>query len=103
MFFSRGCESFDYSCPTGVTVSHDGRVYICEMNESLKVRETNGSHSEFPLRPGPNNELFSEGIYCARICYDSGIVVCDEAGNLAKFSKDGEFEWSIGDRGPCSR
>ena len=95
--FSRGCESFDYSCPTGVTVSHDGRVYICEMNESLKVRETNGCHSEFPLRPGPNKDLFSEGIYCARTCYDSGVVVCDEAGNLAKFSKDGEFEWSIGE------
>ena len=67
------------------------------MNESMKVRETNNSHSEFSLRDGPNEELFSESIYCARICCDGGIVVCDYAGNLAKYSKEGEFEWRIGE------
>ena len=70
-------------------------MYICEKYESLKVHETNGSHSEFPLRPGPNKELFTVDINCVRICCDGSVVVCDEADHLAKYSKEGEFEWGI--------
>ena len=65
------------------------------MCDLIQIRETDGSHSEFPLHPGPNDESYSENIYGARICYDGGIIVWDEEDDLVKYSKDGEFEWTI--------
>ena len=81
----RECESFNCSCPSGLTISHhDGRMYISELRDSLTVREIDGSQSELSLRPGPNKEFF-HCIYYARICSDDRIVVQDESGNLISF------------------
>ena len=60
----------------------------------MTVREIDGSQSELSLRPGPNKEFF-DSIYCARLCSDDGIVIQDESSNLTKFTKDGEFIWTI--------
>ena len=67
------------------------------MTAPMQVQETDGSHSEFSLHPGPNGGPFSGNVYSARICCDGGIIVCDEAGNLDKYSKDGEFKRRIGE------
>ena len=84
----------DCSCPTGLTISHDGRMYISEQCDTLTVREIDGSQSKLSLRPGPNKEFFHSIDY-AQICSDDRIVVQDESGNLIKFSNDGEFIWRI--------
>ena len=95
MLSFRECESFNCSCPSGLTISHhDGRMYISELCDSLTVREIDGSQSELSLRPGPNKEFFNYICY-ARICSDDRIVVQDESGNLIKYSNDGEFIWRI--------
>ena len=92
-FFFRGCKSFDYSCPTGLAFSHDGRMYVCEL-DSLTVCQIDGSKSNLSIRPGPNKELF-DNIHCVRVCRDDGIMVNDESDNLTKYSKDGQFIWTI--------
>ena len=66
------------------------------MRDPMQIQETDGSHSEFSLHPGPNMELFSENIYGARICCD-GDILCDEEDDLAKYSKDGDFKRRIGE------
>ena len=94
MFSFRGCEYFDCSGPSAVTVSRDGRVYICAVRDTLTVREIDGSQSELSLRPGPNKES-SHGVYYARVCSDDGLVVHDQSNNVTKYNKDGEFIWRI--------
>ena len=69
-------------------------MYISELRDTLTVREIDGSQSELSLRPGPNEEFF-DSIYYARLCSDDGIVVQDESSNFTKFTKDGEFIWTI--------
>ena len=69
-------------------------MYISDLCATLTVREVHGSQSELSLRPGPNKEFF-DSIHCARLCCDDGIVVQDESSNLTKFTKDGEFIWTI--------
>ena len=69
-------------------------MYISDLCATLTVREIDGSQSELSLRRGPNEEFF-DSIYCARLCSDDGIVIQDESSNLTKFTKDGEFIWTI--------
>ena len=94
MFSFRGCEYFGCSDPSSLTISRDGRIYICAVRDSLTVREIDASQSELSLRPGPNKES-SHDIYYARVCSDDGIVVHDQSANVTKYSKDGEFVWQI--------
>ena len=65
------------------------------MCDPMQIQETDGSHFEFSLHPGPNGEPFGENIYGARVCCDDGIMVFDKEDSLYKYSKDGEFEWRI--------
>ena len=94
MLSSRGCEYFLCSNPTGLTISHDGRMYICDHSDTLTVREIDGSRSKLSLRPGPNKECIDNVCY-ARVCSDDGIVVHDLSGNVTKFTKDGEYIYRI--------
>jgi len=48
---SRRCKSYEFSFPNGVTVSHDSRVYVCAMSDTLEILEADGSMSEMPLCP----------------------------------------------------
>ena len=66
---------------------------MCEL-DSLTVCEIDGSKSDLSIRPGPNEELF-DNIHCVRVCRDDGIMVNDESDNLTKYSKDGQFIWTI--------
>jgi len=93
-FFFRGCESTEYSCPSGLAFTRDGRMYVSELCDSLTVREIDGSQSELSLCPGPNEEFF-DSIQRARLCSDDRIVVQDESDNLTKYSKDGQFIWRL--------
>ena len=90
----RGCEYLECSCPVGLAISRDYMVYICAMHDTLMVRQIDGSQSKFPLYPGPNKES-SDGIYCARVCSDDGLVVQDQSENVTRYSKDGEFIWRM--------
>ena len=49
-------ETFCHSCPIELIVSHGGGVYICNMNDSMQICETNGSHSEF-LSPAVKSSM----------------------------------------------
>ena len=66
---------------------------MCEL-DSLTVCQIDGSKSNLSIRPGPNKELF-DYIHCVRVCRDDGIMVNDESDNLTKYSKDGQFIWTI--------
>ena len=92
--YFRGCESIEYSSPTGLAFTRDDKMYVSELCDSLTVREIDGSQSNLSLHPGPNEEFF-DGIQCVRVYSDDLLVVQDESGNLIKYSKDGQFIWRI--------
>ena len=96
----RRCKSYEFSVSVGVTVSHDSRVYVCTLGDTLEILEADGSMSEMPLCPKEKSDVEKEDspfeqIECVRACGDGGVVVCDEFNNLRKYSKDGEFIWKI--------
>ena len=95
--YFRGCESIEYSSPTGLAFTRDDKMYVSELCDSLTVREIDGSQSNLSLHPGPNEEFF-DGIQCVRVYSDDLLVVQDESGNLIKYSKDGQFIWRIESR-----
>ena len=100
----RRCKSYEFFNAVEVTLSHDSRVYVCGLNDTLKILEADGSMSEMTLCP-EHKEKFDvefkredtpfEEIECVRACGDGGVVVCDEVNNLRKYNKNGEFMWKI--------
>ena len=77
---------------------------MCALNDTLEILEADGSKSEMPLCPEPEEDSSAEfkkddspfqQIDCVRACGDGGVVIRDESNNLRKYSKDGEFVWRI--------